>query len=437
MRTSGRTRPPARPTRAAGAGSRCCGPGRRRRRRPPGTARGAGCRRASTSPMPASRSGRRCGRSTTVFVVDGSARATYGHHDQHDRGDGARSSRRIRRGTAETAAGRRRRSRRHGRRTRAHGGRRRARRLAECGHVEITGTAQHDAWQARALPPVEQLRADLWSIPVPIPHNPLRYVSVYAFALDGGGLGLLDTGWEQRRELGGPHRRAGRRSAAASRTCAASWSPTSTSTTSASPPGSGEASGAWIAMHPADATAVARLTADRAPRAMVASEVEFLVRLGRRSRRGGRRRRPRRAPGGASPAWPCPTGCSRTASTPTSPAGGCAPSTRRATHPATCASPRRRTRLFFSGDHVLPRISPNISTNHGGPADPLRDYLASLAAVRDLDPTEVLPAHEWRFRGLDDRVDSLTAHHESRLDRTARRDPRPIRTRRRGTWPPT
>src|SRR4051794_40224228 len=68
--------------------------------------------------------------------------------------------------------------------------------LAECDDVEITGTAQHEAWQARALPPVEQLRADLWSIPVPIPHNPLRYVSVYAFALDGGGLGLLDTGWE-------------------------------------------------------------------------------------------------------------------------------------------------------------------------------------------------------------------------------------------------
>ena len=62
--------------------------------------------------------------------------------------------------------------------------------------MEITGTIQHAAWQARTLPPVEQLRADLWSVPVPIPHNPLRYVSVYAFALDGGGLGLVDTGWE-------------------------------------------------------------------------------------------------------------------------------------------------------------------------------------------------------------------------------------------------
>ena len=58
--------------------------------------------------------------------------------------------------------------------------------------MEITGSAQHDAWQARALPPVEQLRPDLWSIPVPIPRNPLRYVSVYAFALQGGGTAMLD-----------------------------------------------------------------------------------------------------------------------------------------------------------------------------------------------------------------------------------------------------
>jgi glyoxylase-like metal-dependent hydrolase (beta-lactamase superfamily II) len=49
------------------------------------------------------------------------------------------------------------------------------------------------------------------------------------------------------------------------------------------------------------------------------------------------------------------------------------------------------TGLFFSGDHVLPRISPNISTSFGGSADPLGDYLDSLAAVRDLDPAEVVP----------------------------------------------
>ena len=44
------------------------------------------------------------------------------------------------------------------------------------------------------MPPVEQLDGDLWSVPVPIPDNPLRYVSSYAFGA-GEGLVLIDAGW--------------------------------------------------------------------------------------------------------------------------------------------------------------------------------------------------------------------------------------------------
>ena len=73
-----------------------------------------------------------------------------------------------------------------------------------------------------------------------------------------------------------------------------------------------------------------------------------------------------------------------------------------------------RTGLFFSGDHVLPRISPNISTTPGG-GDPLRDYLVSLDKVGGDEPVEVLPAHEWRFRGLSARTRELAEHHEHRL----------------------
>ena len=62
--------------------------------------------------------------------------------------------------------------------------------------VEITGTVQRQAWLAREVPPVEQLRADLWSVPVPMPDSPLRYVTAYVFALAGGGLGMVDTGWD-------------------------------------------------------------------------------------------------------------------------------------------------------------------------------------------------------------------------------------------------
>jgi glyoxylase-like metal-dependent hydrolase (beta-lactamase superfamily II) len=51
----------------------------------------------------------------------------------------------------------------------------------------------------------------------------------------------------------------------------------------------------------------------------------------------------------------------------------------------------------------------------GDPASPLHSYLESLTQTRDLDVDEVLPAHEWRFRGLAARVDAITAHHERRL----------------------
>jgi glyoxylase-like metal-dependent hydrolase (beta-lactamase superfamily II) len=47
--------------------------------------------------------------------------------------------------------------------------------------------------------------------------------------------------------------------------------------------------------------------------------------------------------------------------------------------------------------------------------NPLADYLESLASVRKWDVDEVLPAHEFRFLGLADRVDDVMAHHEERL----------------------
>src|SRR4051812_40043851 len=44
------------------------------------------------------------------------------------------------------------------------------------------------------LPPVERVRPGLWSIPVPLPNNSLRYVFVYAFETDAGPY-IVDAGW--------------------------------------------------------------------------------------------------------------------------------------------------------------------------------------------------------------------------------------------------
>src|SRR5260370_39308748 len=131
------------------------------------------------------------------------------------------------------------------------------------------------------------------------------------------------------------------------------------------------------------------------------------MRAGAASSRGGRCC-PVLSPS-APPPWRWPTGCSRTASWLTCPAGSCAPCTRPATPGALVLRGRavpghlcfvdERFRRLFSSDHVLPRITPNISGRRATPPDPLGDYLDPLARTRDLDVDEVLPAHEWRFLG--------------------------------------
>jgi glyoxylase-like metal-dependent hydrolase (beta-lactamase superfamily II) len=79
-----------------------------------------------------------------------------------------------------------------------------------------------------------------------------------------------------------------------------------------------------------------------------------------------------------------------------------------------------RRNLLIAGDQVLPRISPNIGVWPSEPlADPLADYLASLARFREL-PADclVLPSHGRPFCGLHHRIDALIGHHEERLART-------------------
>src|ERR1019366_8197086 len=49
--------------------------------------------------------------------------------------------------------------------------------------AEVTGVAQRQAWRDHVLPPVERVRPGLWSVPVPIPDNPLRYVLVHLLEL--------------------------------------------------------------------------------------------------------------------------------------------------------------------------------------------------------------------------------------------------------------
>ncbi|TLS47273.1 MBL fold metallo-hydrolase [Streptomyces montanus] len=74
---------------------------------------------------------------------------------------------------------------------------------------------------------------------------------------------------------------------------------------------------------------------------------------------------------------------------------------------------------LFSGDHLLPEITPHIGLyedpDDATVTDPLGDYLDSLERVGRLAPAEVLPAHQHPFTDAPSRVRELLAHHEARL----------------------
>ena len=74
-------------------------------------------------------------------------------------------------------------------------------------------------------------------------------------------------------------------------------------------------------------------------------------------------------------------------------------------------------RVLFSGDHLLPKISPNIGLHPQSGADPLGDYLASLRAIEQLDLALVLPAHGDPFYDHRGRVAQIVEHHEERMAR--------------------
>ncbi|MEX0786050.1 MAG: MBL fold metallo-hydrolase [Dehalococcoidia bacterium] len=73
-------------------------------------------------------------------------------------------------------------------------------------------------------------------------------------------------------------------------------------------------------------------------------------------------------------------------------------------------------RIILTGDHVLPTITPNVSLHPQQTGNPLGDYLASLQRLQPLDVDDVLPAHEYDFKGLQQRLHEIVDHHEERLN---------------------
>jgi len=71
-------------------------------------------------------------------------------------------------------------------------------------------------------------------------------------------------------------------------------------------------------------------------------------------------------------------------------------------------------KVLLSGDHILPKITPNISVHPQSIENPLGRYIKSLKELRHLDVELILPGHDQPFTGLQSRIDEIIRHHEQR-----------------------
>lgn len=264
---------------------------------------------------------------------------------------------------------------------------------------------------ARVLPPVERLRPGLWTVPVPLPNSSLRYVFVYLFETDRGAY-LVDAGWNTDEAFDALEAGIGRAGYAMSDV-------RGVMVTHIHPDHYGlagrvkEASGAWVSLHPSDA-ALIHLRYETPDELMERMRV-MLDAWG--------------APGdeadelisAAMPVRPfvdavTPDVLLEDGDRPDVPGWDLTAIWTPGHSPGHLCFWDARDQLLLSGDHVLPRITPNIPFHAQSAANPLSDFLRSLDKVGRYDAVEVLPAHEYRFVDLQGRLTELREHHRERFD---------------------
>lgn len=261
------------------------------------------------------------------------------------------------------------------------------------------------------VPAPADIGQGIWSLPVPLPGNPLRYVVPYALEVPGG-LVLIDAGWDDEEPwdalIDGLLAMG-----------ATAQDVRGVLVTHAHPDHYGlaprlrEISGAWVALHPADWHLLAAnreaaeerfgrglrwLTAMGAAAEDIESWIEvkevavgmMLVGLPDRELRHGDVVAD--VPGFELTAIHSPGH----------------------TDGHVCFLEHDR-QVLFSGDHVLAKISPNINTMGSLLGNPLAAYMDSLQMVAKLGVDFALPAHVEPIAVLRERVAELLLHHEQRL----------------------
>ncbi len=281
--------------------------------------------------------------------------------------------------------------------------------------IDISGVAQLRAWEDDVLPPVEHLGEGLWSVPVPMPQSSLRYVLVYLLELDDG-VSLIDAGWDTEEAWAALN-------AGLDKAGYAMTDVRSVLVTHIHPDHYGlagrvrEASGAWIALHPADAEILPQryMQMDDLLTRMRGHLLECGVPTDAMDTMRGASMPVRQFVQAVLPDVLLEDG-----DHPEVPGWDLTAIWTPGHSPGHLCFYDGRRRVLMSGDHILPRITPNISFHPQQTSNPLSDFLDALDKVAELDVTEVLPAHEYRFRNLAQRIVQLRGHHESRLEEIRR-----------------
>lgn len=75
--------------------------------------------------------------------------------------------------------------------------------------------------------------------------------------------------------------------------------------------------------------------------------------------------------------------------------------------------------LMYTGDHLLPTMYPGLGLGNASETNPIADYLDSLDAISTYPDYEVLPGHGYRFTGLAARAEKTAGHHLRRAREVA------------------
>jgi glyoxylase-like metal-dependent hydrolase (beta-lactamase superfamily II) len=277
----------------------------------------------------------------------------------------------------------------------------------------VSSPELYAAWQARTPAAVERVRNGVWSVPVPVPGNPIRYTLSYLLVGDDGGVVVVDPGWESDEGEGALFagmRLAGVVPADIRGIVATHIHPDhhglSRRLLDAAPH-------AWIGMSHAEALTLEQLR--QTPEQRLASERAWWTAA------GSDPSDPAIDPSGAVgerthmfEAMPAPTLLLDDGDPLPLPGRSMRVIATPGHTPGHICLLDEDDDLILTGDHLLPRISPNVGLQPTASGSPLRQFLRSLELLTAYDH-EALPGHQWRFRAVPARARELVEHHRIRL----------------------